>query len=266
MWAETPEQLEQVAEMIPRWRDTQRAWRGVDSEIFARASVHSLASSLCVYVCMAVRCEQLQNPLLALRVFTNHPKYGFPPSTPRATLQLIHSLATHYPLQQTIAAITILSVPRFPGPPVQDNLHACAMLVSACFAKAQSEPEKEARVKAKEFGEKFLPILHNLCLITPSSVLPSSGSSTSSTSSRSLAPSTLSLHPKPENLTRAWLLSALRSLAQTLTAEHGRESDVRWVRDAVQKFKVSPPEEDALRLEAPVLGVAAPEGLEEGVA
>jgi hypothetical protein len=221
-----------------------------------------------MYVCMAGRCEQLQNPLLALRVFTNHPKYGFPLSTPFAALQLIHSLATHHPLQQTTTATALLSVPRFPGPPVQDNLHACAMLVSACFAKARSEPEEEERARAKKLGEKFLPILRNLCHIAPSSAaLPSSPSS------RSLPASTLSITLSTYSITdkraRVWLLSALRSLAASLSAEHGRESDVRWVRDAVRKFaswKVSPRAEGALHLEAPVVGVAATERLEEAVA
>jgi hypothetical protein len=81
MLARTSEQLEQVAEMFPKWREMQRSFRTTDSELFVR-TCHALFHDLIIESALLQtgRCEELGCPLLALRVFSNRPKYAFPMS------------------------------------------------------------------------------------------------------------------------------------------------------------------------------------------
>lgn len=111
--ATTKEQMEQVVEMIPRWRDAKRVFTPRMTEAFIR------------------RCEELHCPTLALQVFADHTKYGVDLPNQSAARQLLHSLHSEHPLQQSITLSALLAVYKLPS--ISDDLVSCAMLTSACF-------------------------------------------------------------------------------------------------------------------------------------
>lgn len=111
--ASRPEHLELVSDIFPRWRDTGKSFRPVHAEMFAR------------------RCEELKCPLLALKVFGDHTKYGFGLNSLPAGRQLIHSLYGKYPLEKTMTAASLFGVYGLPA--VGNDFASCAMLYAACI-------------------------------------------------------------------------------------------------------------------------------------
>jgi len=107
------EHLEAVAEAFSRWRESGKSFSPLDAEMFVR------------------RCEELDCPLLALKVFGDHPKYGLALSSFPAARTLIHSLYRNYPLENTITAVSLLGMNNLA--PVTSDPASCAMLYAACL-------------------------------------------------------------------------------------------------------------------------------------
>lgn len=130
--ATTKEQMEQVVEMMPRWRDAKRVFTPRMTEAFIRACCRALRLQLSLTFGLSTgRCEELHCPTVALQVFANHSKYGVDLPSEQAARQLLHSLHNEQPLQESITLSALLAVYKLP--PVSDDLVSCAMLTSACF-------------------------------------------------------------------------------------------------------------------------------------
>ena len=158
------------------------------------------------------RCEQLNCSLLALHVFSNHPKYAFPLASNQAALQLLHSLHLRHPLQETIIACALFKVNNLT--PITSSLPGCAMLVSACLLHRRRSPEDP---RARELANIFLPVLKNLCAATPAFKANEPG------------------RPMFEGKPNLWMLHALRSIQSLL--EEGKAQEHRWVGKALLKFR-----------------------------
>lgn len=206
MLSKTPEQLESVMEMsVPGWRDMRRAFRTVDAEVFAR------------------RCEDLECPLLALRIFSNHSKYAFPISSDLAGLQLIHSLHLKYPLQETITAAALFELYKLK--PITSSLPGCAMLVSACFYSKNPSAEEDHQtptpsttttdLRGKQLADALVPLLRSLCAETPPFKAKGDGKL------------------KPERKLEVWLVGALTRIEKGFEKEG---SEREWIRNAIEKF------------------------------
>ncbi|KAH0835049.1 hypothetical protein J3R83DRAFT_10787 [Lanmaoa asiatica] len=111
--ASKAEHLEAVAEAFPRWRESGKSFNPLDTEMFIR------------------RCGELDCPLLALKVFGDHPKYGLALSSFPAARTLLHSLYQNYPLENTITAVSLFGMNNLP--PVTNDPASCAMLYAACL-------------------------------------------------------------------------------------------------------------------------------------
>ncbi|KAH7921670.1 hypothetical protein BV22DRAFT_1132095 [Leucogyrophana mollusca] len=111
--ATTPEQLEIVSDLFPRWRDSGKEFGPIHAEAFVR------------------RCEELKCPPLALKVFGDHSKYGLGLTSMFAARHLLHSLHYKYPLQDTMTAAALFGL--YKHPPVSSDLVACSMLYAACL-------------------------------------------------------------------------------------------------------------------------------------
>ncbi|OBZ71595.1 Glucose 1-dehydrogenase 3 [Grifola frondosa] len=134
--ATTAEQLEQVADSFPRWRDKRRVFRPATAERFAR------------------RCEELHCPQLALKVFSDHSKYGLDLTLPAAR-RLLHALHQEHPLQDCIMLAALYRV--YNLPPVSSDLVSCTLLVVACY----THPSPHARVVADEMVPHLRQLLES---------------------------------------------------------------------------------------------------------
>ncbi|KAI0643067.1 hypothetical protein C8Q79DRAFT_1002811 [Trametes meyenii] len=130
--ASTPEQLERVTELLPKWRDARRSFRPATPVQFAR------------------RCEELHCPQLGLKVFGDHSKYGLDLSL-EAARPLLHSLHLKYPLQDTITLTALFSVYKLP--PVSSDLVCSALLLTACFKHSSEESLAVARALVPSFQQ-----------------------------------------------------------------------------------------------------------------
>ncbi|KAF8885348.1 hypothetical protein BD779DRAFT_1427135, partial [Infundibulicybe gibba] len=110
--ATSEQQLTQITEMFPGWKESGHVFDAQFSELFVR------------------RCEELSCPLLALKVYGDYSKYNLRLTLPGAQ-RLIHSLHVEYPINHVITASALYRV--YSLPPVAQDLVSCAMLVSACF-------------------------------------------------------------------------------------------------------------------------------------
>ncbi|CDO78187.1 hypothetical protein BN946_scf184694.g2 [Trametes cinnabarina] len=110
--ATTPEQLEQVAELFPKWRDAKRTFRPATAEKFGR------------------RCEELHCPQLAIKVFGDHPKYGLD-LTLEAAKPVLHALHLEHPIRDTITFSALFGVYKLP--PVSSDLVCSSLLITACY-------------------------------------------------------------------------------------------------------------------------------------
>ncbi|KAF8548609.1 hypothetical protein OG21DRAFT_1526387 [Imleria badia] len=112
-FASKAEHLEAVAELFPQWRASGKSFTQLDTEMFVR------------------RCEELDCPLLGLKVFGDHPKYGLALSSFPAARTLLHSLYQKYPLENVIAAVSLFGLNNLS--PVTKDPASCAMLYAACL-------------------------------------------------------------------------------------------------------------------------------------
>ncbi|EMD39712.1 hypothetical protein CERSUDRAFT_150376 [Gelatoporia subvermispora B] len=119
MLASTKEQLEQVVELFPKWRDAGKHFSPEDAEALVR------------------RCEELDCPKLALQVFGDHPKYGMDLSSAKAARHLLHSLHQSHPLEDTMLLVALWNIYKLP--PISSDLISCAMLTSTCFKHGSQE-------------------------------------------------------------------------------------------------------------------------------
>lgn len=129
--ASKPEHLERVSEMFPRWRDSGKTFKPAHAEMFAR------------------RCEELKCPLLALKIFGDHTKYGFGMTSLPAGRQLLHSLYDKYPLENTITAASLFGVYGLPS--VANDLTSTAVLYASCVRSK----DPHAQVVAKNLKRQF---------------------------------------------------------------------------------------------------------------
>ncbi|KAG1808921.1 uncharacterized protein BJ212DRAFT_1381456 [Suillus subaureus] len=111
--ANSSEQLEMVAELFPRWRDSGKEFRPIHAEAFIR------------------RCEELKCPTLALKVFGDHSKYGLGLSSLFAARHMLHSVYDKRPLSDSMTVAALFGVYKLP--PVSSDLAACSMLYVACL-------------------------------------------------------------------------------------------------------------------------------------
>jgi hypothetical protein len=248
MLAETATQLEVVAEMFPKWREMQRSFSAKDSELFVRA-YHLRYTILKFIQLRAGRCEELNCPLLALRVFSNHPKYAFPLSSNLAALQLLHSLHLTQPLQETITASALFKVNNLPQ--ASSSLTACALLVAACL-HSHSHPTRPKDPRARELADTLLPVLKTLCMEIPLYV--------------AREPSGRRMRAKFEERPKIWTVGALRRIKR-IFAEEGRGGEFKWLDKALRKFARGGVEKVLPALSAPEileLAAPAPEGMGDG--
>ena len=133
--ASKPEQLEAVAEAFPRWRELGKSFTLLDNEMFIRTFMFDACQSVDTHrvplLTKSGRCTELNCPLLALKVFGDHPKYGLPLSSLSAARTLLHSLYRKYPLENMIAAVSLFGVNNLS--PVTSDPASCAMLYAACL-------------------------------------------------------------------------------------------------------------------------------------
>ncbi|KAG1722706.1 hypothetical protein EDB19DRAFT_1884325 [Suillus lakei] len=111
--ANSSEQLQMVAELFPRWRDSGKEFRPIHAEAFIR------------------RSEELKCPTLALKVFGDHSKYGLGLSSLFAARHMLHSVYAKHPLSDSMTVAALFGVYKLP--PVSSDLAACSMLYLACL-------------------------------------------------------------------------------------------------------------------------------------
>jgi len=197
--AKSAEQLEQVVELFPGWRELRKSFDEKDSEIFVR------------------RCQELKCAELALRVFGNHPKYGFDLSSYIGALQLLHSLHIAHPLEDTITASALFKV--YKHPPITSSLPACAMLVSACLQHRTDD-------RATAVVDALLPALRKLCSNTPPW--------------EAREPAHSRMRARFEEKPKIWMRESLKMIETVLKKER---KGYRWASGAIEKFKPSYNEE-----------------------
>ncbi|KIJ08936.1 hypothetical protein PAXINDRAFT_102401 [Paxillus involutus ATCC 200175] len=134
------EHLESIAEIFPKWRESGKSFNALEAEMFVR------------------RCEELECPLLALKVFGDHPKYGFGLTSFSAARNLLHSLYEKYPVENTVAAASLFGVYKLP--PVTSDPACSAMLYAACIRSKKKKAGllgRDLRLPLKELLEKTKP-------------------------------------------------------------------------------------------------------------
>ncbi|KII83033.1 hypothetical protein PLICRDRAFT_180800 [Plicaturopsis crispa FD-325 SS-3] len=196
--AENAEALERVVELFPRWTDTGRAFKDVHAEQFVK------------------RCEELHCPLLALKVFGDHSKYGFPLKSLRAAQHLLHSLHVEQPLENTVAASALYGV--YGLPPLATDPLSTALLLRACYAH-KPRPTKHAKVVARS----LLPQLQATLKAIPSRPIPTSRAE----------------RAKQEVKTQLWLKWSLTRVIKPLKKD-GQKVD--WLEDWLAQGARSAPE------------------------
>lgn len=135
--ASSSEQLEMVAELFPRWRDSGKEFRSIHAEAFVR------------------RCEELKCPTLALKVFGDHSKYGLGLSSLFAARHMLHSVYNKRPLSDSMTVAALFGV--YNLPPVSSDLAACSMLYAACL----KDNSANARVVGKALYEELQKQAHD---------------------------------------------------------------------------------------------------------
>ena len=146
--ANSPEQLEMVAELLPRWRDSGKEFRPVHAEAFVREFSVQFLSYYHAKVNQG-RCEELKCPKLALKVFGDHSKYGLGLSSLSAARHMLHSLYSKYPLSDSMTVAALFGVYKLP--PVSSDPAACSMLYAACL----KDKSANARVAGNALFEEL---------------------------------------------------------------------------------------------------------------
>lgn len=154
--AATKEQLESVTELFSKWRESRRLWSTAHCEQFVRECLYFfyiLLDNLTIAYSHAGRCEELDCPQLALKVFGNHSKYGFDLSSEKAARHLLHSLHVEHPISDTMTLLALYQVYKLP--PISNDLISSAMVASACFKAGTPEALTVAKALLPEM-EKLL--------------------------------------------------------------------------------------------------------------
>lgn len=102
----------------------------------------------------AGRCEELKCPLLALKVFGDHTKYGFGLTSVAAGRQLLHSLYDRYPLENAMTAASLFGVYRLPF--VASDLSSCAMLYVACVKNQTPNAQLVAKSLKRQLNKRVV--------------------------------------------------------------------------------------------------------------
>ncbi|KAL1667326.1 hypothetical protein GGF50DRAFT_112383 [Schizophyllum commune] len=131
--ATKPEQLEQVVELLPAWKDSGREINATISELFIR------------------RCHELQSPALAVKVFGDFGRYGVP-LTLEGGRTLLYSLLLYDSIPNIVAVTTLYKV--YDLPPLASDLVSCSILVAACH--------KHGDADAQVVAETLTPFLKDL--------------------------------------------------------------------------------------------------------
>jgi hypothetical protein len=134
------EHLESVAEAFPGWRESGKSFSSLDAEMFIR------------------RCEELEYPLLALKVFGDHPKYGFDLTSLPGARNLLHSVYQKSSVENAVAAAALFGVYKLP--PVTSDAACCAMLYAACLRSKNKNAGylgKDLRLHLQTLLEKTEP-------------------------------------------------------------------------------------------------------------
>jgi hypothetical protein len=105
----------------------------------------------------AGRCDELECPDLALDVFGNHSKYGFPLASVAVARQLMHSLHLKHPLASSVTLMALY--PAYNLPPISTDLVSSTMLATACL----SQESKQSKV----LMDVLLPSIKHLLKSTP---------------------------------------------------------------------------------------------------
>ncbi|KAF9652559.1 hypothetical protein BDM02DRAFT_3089170 [Thelephora ganbajun] len=132
-------QLERVTELFPLWRDSRREFNEQTVKNFIR------------------RCDELNCPDLALDVFSNHSKYGFPLASVAVGRQLMHSLHLKHSLASSVTPMALY--PAYNLPPISTDLVSSTMLVTACL----NQDSKQSKVLV----DVLLPSIKRLLKNTP---------------------------------------------------------------------------------------------------
>lgn len=127
--ATTEQQLEKISELFPGWKDRGQELKAQTSELFIRKSSH-ISLFLTLITPVPGRCEELDCPLLALRVFGDYSKYAVKLTLPGAR-QLLHSLHLEHPIENVMAASALFRV--YELPPIASDLTSCSLLTIACL-------------------------------------------------------------------------------------------------------------------------------------
>lgn len=110
--ATTKEQLQEIVELMPRWKESGRKFDSTFSAAFVR------------------RCEELQAQPLALEVFGNYAKYNVALDVASGR-QLLHSLSRAFPIEDVMTASAFFNL--YGLPPVSQDLVSCSIIVQACL-------------------------------------------------------------------------------------------------------------------------------------
>ncbi|PIL35241.1 hypothetical protein GSI_03031 [Ganoderma sinense ZZ0214-1] len=185
--ASTPEQLDRVAELFPSWRDAQRPFRPS------------------TVVAFALRCNALRCPGLAVKVFSNRPKYGFDLSLDAAQI-ILHSLHRWQRHKDIITFTTLYSI--YNLPPVASDLVSNALLLKALFRNPTNP--------SAAMAQAMLPLFQRTLERTDP-----------------LSMTIQQNDPRLSNRKKTWLASALKRIEGVLEAqqvEHGWLT--RWMHDS----------------------------------
>ncbi|KAA1473591.1 hypothetical protein DENSPDRAFT_840058 [Dentipellis sp. KUC8613] len=165
--ATEPAQLERVANIFSDWKESGRVFSDKHIEAFVR------------------RCEELHCPELALRVFSDRPRYGLDLATPRAARRLLHALHQEHPLQESVTLAALCALYRLP--PLTADPISCAMLTAACLRAAAPPATTSAtpatsivstaaeRRAARKVAEGLVPALKQVLEKTPPMPVPLPG-------------------------------------------------------------------------------------------
>ncbi|KAG2033884.1 hypothetical protein BDR03DRAFT_1013897 [Suillus americanus] len=181
--AKSSEQLEMVAELFPRWRDSGKEFRPIHAEAFIR------------------RCEELECPTLALKVFGDHSKYGLGLSSLFAARHMLHSVYEKRPLSDSMTVAALFGVYKLP--PVSSDLAACSMLYVACL----KDNSANARVVGKTLYEELQKQVHDKPPVK--------------------APQESAMRARYAEKPNIWLLDALKTI-ERVHKKTGKEW--RWIR------------------------------------
>lgn len=108
------------------------------------------------------RCDELDCSDLALGVFSNHSKYGFPLASIVVARQLMHSLHLKHPLTSTVTLMALY--PAYNLPPVSTDLVSSAMLATACL----NQGSKQSKVLADALVPSVKRLLQRAPPLPPS--------------------------------------------------------------------------------------------------